>query len=408
MVTGNFKIALDSIRSAKLRSLLTMMGVIIGVVSVVTIVSIGEGVKKQISQQINDLGSDLVTVRAGKVINRDASGKFSGVNLTPALNGTPLTDIDYKVVKESPHVDKAVPISVITGAPRIENRDFPQASIFGTTKDLPEVLNHKVEYGAFIDEGDATKRVAVIGHGVAEDLFKEPVPIGMSIQIRGESFIVKGVFEEFETAALTPLADYNLAVFIPIEKGKKLSNNQSNIQQILVTPSNPENVDEMVGTMEKRLLNAHGGQEDFTILKQEDNLAVSNSILSLLTSLITGIAAVSLLVGGIGIMNVMLASVSERSKEIGIRKAVGATNQQILAQFMIESAVLSVVGGLIGVICSVLANLLLRIFTELQPVVTLPIMFIAVGVSLLVGVIFGVAPALQAARKDPIEVLRRI
>jgi putative ABC transport system permease protein len=156
------------------------------------------------------------------------------------------------------------------------------------------------------------------------------------------------------------------------------------------------------------LLNAHSGQNDFTILKQEDNLAISNSVLNLLTSLITAVAAVSLVVGGIGIMNVMIVSVTERTHEIGIRKAVGATNQQILAQFMIESAVISFVGGVIGVISSILLNFMLRISTDLQPVVTLPIMGVAVLVALVVGIVFGVAPALNASRKDPIEALRRV
>jgi putative ABC transport system permease protein len=156
------------------------------------------------------------------------------------------------------------------------------------------------------------------------------------------------------------------------------------------------------------LKQAHGGQTDFTVLQADDNLALAGTVLGLITNVVAAIAAVSLIVGGIGIMNIMLVSVSERTHEIGVRKAVGATNKQILRQFMTEAVVLSVTGGILGVVFAILVNYLLRIFTNLQPVVTLPVVAIAVMVATVVGTIFGMAPALQASRKDPIEALRRI
>ena len=408
MVTGNFTMAFDSIKTAKLRSFLTMLGIIIGVISVVTIVSIGEGVKHQISGQISNLGPDLITVKPGKTVSRDSSGRISGVNFMSSFSGSSLTETDLHVISKTPDIGTVVPMSFVTGAPRVDNIDFDKSYIFGTTEDLPSVLNQKVEYGAFFEKADANKGVAVIGVRIAEDLFKEPVPIGRSMQIRGETFIVRGVFEEFQSTSLTPSADYNSAIFIPINKGKQLSNNQVNIQQILAKPSSPDKTNSTVDALQTRLLASHAGQNDFTILKQEDNLAIANTILNLLTGLISGIAAISLIVGGIGIMNIMLVSVTERTQEIGIRKAVGATNQQILAQFLIESAMISLVGGLIGVAGSIFANFLIRIFTDLQPLVTFPIMGVAILVALVVGIVFGVAPALKAARKDPIEALRQI
>jgi putative ABC transport system permease protein len=161
-----------------------------------------------------------------------------------------------------------------------------------------------------------------------------------------------------------------------------------------------------VDAIHAALLKNHGGQEDFTVLKQDESLAVANTILNLITGLIAGIAAISLIVGGIGIMNIMLVSVIERTREIGIRKAIGATNRQILSQFMVESLVLSVVGAILGVLISIMVNYLIRIATTLTPVITLPIMVISVAVSIMVGLIFGITPALKAARKDPIEALR--
>lgn len=408
MVTGNFKIAMDSIRSSKWRSFLTMLGIIIGVISVVTIVSIGEGVKKQISDQISRMGPDLITVRPGKADDRSLSSQLPGLGIATNFAGNSLTENDLKVAKELPDVAAAVPMSLVTGTPSTDKREFKNSLIFGTSEKLPDVINLKVEFGEFFSKDDKDKSVAIIGKTVAEELFQETVPIGRSMQIRGESFIVIGVFEEFETTSFAPSANYNNAVFMPFNTSKKLLNNQANIQQMFVKPDEPSKTDEVATNLEKQLLNSHAGQDDFSVLRQEDNLKITNSVLNLLTGLISGVAAISLIVGGIGIMNIMLVSVTERTREIGVRKAVGATNNQILSQFVIEAAMLSFVGGMIGVVGSIFANFLLRVTTDLEPLVTVPIMVIAVLVSLVVGVIFGTAPALKAARKDPIQALRQM
>ncbi len=408
LVTGNFKIATDSIKNAKWRSFLTMLGIIIGVMSVVTIVSIGEGVKKQITDQISQLGPDLITVKPGRTVTRDSAGNVTGVNYASAFIGNSLSESDLDTVKKTEGVASAVPLSFVTGTPTAQEKQYPNGIIFGTTDELPDALNHKVEYGSFFSRDDINKDVAVIGTRVAEELFGETVPIGRSMEIRGHNFVVLGVFEEFEKATIIPGADYNLAIFIPVDAGKKLNSAQANIQQIFAKPTNRNEAKAVVTNISASLKTAHAGQEDFTVLTQQDNLAIANDLLNLLTRLISGIAAVSLLVGGIGIMNVMLVSVTERTREIGVRKSVGATSHQILSQFIIESAVISLVGGIIGVAGSLVANFFIRIFTDLEPLITLPIMGLAVGVALVVGVVFGMAPALRAARKDPIEALRAI
>lgn len=408
MVTGNFKIATDSIKAAKWRSFLTMLGIIIGVVSVVTIVSIGEGVKKKVTDQISHLGSDLITVRPGKTVTRDKAGNITGVNYMSAFAGTALSEADQSTVQQANGIGSAVPISYVSGAPTAQNREYANGMIFGTTEGLPTALNQEVEYGAFFNKEDLNRDVAIIGRNVAEELFEETVPIGRSMQIRGHNFVVLGVFEEFETTSIVPGTDYNSAIFIPIGVGKKINNGQVNIQQILAKPTNGVQTDQAVKTIHEALVTSHAGQDDFTILTQQDNLAIAEDILNLLTGLISGIAAISLLVGGIGIMNIMLVSVTERTREVGVRKSVGATNHQILGQFLIEAAVISFIGGIIGVAGSLIANFVIRIFTDLEPVITLPIMLAAVGVALVVGIVFGMAPALKAARKDPIEALRTI
>jgi putative ABC transport system permease protein len=290
---------------------------------------------------------------------------------------------------------------------RVCRRTNSEGIVIGAPEGVPEVLNQELAFGSFYKDSDS-KDAAVIGKRIAERLFQENVPVGKSFEFRGRNFIVRGVFDEFSTSPLTPATDYNNAVFIHYNISKELVGGQTHIYQILLKPTEPKNAARLARDIQGGLRAARGGQEDFTVLRQDENLALADEVLNLLTAMIAAVAGVSLLVGGIGIMNIMLVSVSERTHEIGIRKAVGATNQQILSQFILEAGVLGFVGGTLGAIFSLLVNYLLRIFTELQPVITLPVVLIATLVSLIVGVVFGATPALRAARKDPIEALRNI
>lgn len=407
LTNGNIKTALASVQAAKWRSFLTMMGVIIGIVSVVTIVSIGEGVKHQVVSQINHLGKDLVTVRPGQMVGRDQAGKITSVNIfSGQASGGALSDDDVKVAGSAKGVDKAVPLSLVGGPITRGDRTFQNIPVIGTSPDLPAVLRQPVEYGGFFTAGDDTQNGAIIGTKVADTVFGQSVPLGQSFTFHDESFIVRGIFKEFAHAPLSLDADFNNAVFIPDAVANALTNNNADIYEILVQPKAGGSAGAVAGTVQHDLKAAHGNQEDFTVLKQDETLGVASKVLNLLTALIGGIAAISLLVGGIGIMNVMLVSVTERMHEIGIRKAIGATSRQIMMQFMIEAALLSVCGGLIGVALSIIIAVSLRIFTDMQPIISWPTVAVAVGVSLVVGVVFGTLPALKAARKDPIEALR--
>ncbi len=408
LVFSNLKMAITSLRQTKWRSFLTMLGIIIGVASVITTVSLGEGIKQQVVGQINHLGADLITIRPGKTLNRDANGNITGVNLFSAIGAATLTEADLKVVQETSGVKVAVPLSIVTGLAEVGDREFQNGVIVATTNGMPEILNQKIQYGSFFNSSGGPENAAVIGRRVAEELFAENNPIGQDMRIRGKTFVVRGVFEEFPDSPLTPTFDYNRTIFMPYETGKKLSDGNAQIAQVFAKPDDPDDTEKVSKTIQDNLKFAHAGQEDFTVLRQEENLAVAETVLNLITRFIAGVAAISLLVGGIGIMNIMLVSVTERTHEIGIRKAIGATSKQILGQFLTEAIVLSVVGGLIGVIASALANYFIRIFTNFAPVITLPVILISTGVSMAVGIIFGVTPALRAARKDPIQALREI
>lgn len=408
MFNGNFKMAIAALRSVKWRSLLTMIGIIIGVVSVVITVSLGEGIKHQVIGQIDKLGSDLITIRPGKIVERDSRGRITKVNIVAGYNfsGNTLPAKDLNIIAETGGVKDVVPVSLVGSGAQVNGHQYTEGSIIGTSAGLPDVLKQKIQFGDFFSADESNQPVAVIGHSLAFKLFQEEAPIGQSFNIHGQTFVVRGVFDAFDASPLTIGPDFNNSIFIPYSEAQQLSGGNSPLNEVLVKPKQPSVLTSTINNLNANLLDAHGGQSDFTILRQDENLAVTSDIFNLLTAFIAAIASISLLVSGIGIMNIMLVSVTERTKEIGIRKAVGATNRQILGQFLVEALMLSFGGALIGFLLSLLAVVGIRIATHLQPVITWPIVAIAAALTIIVGVLFGLMPAVKAATKDPIDALR--
>ena len=408
MFGGKVKMALAALRTSKGRSLLTMFGVIIGIVSVVTTVSLGEGIKQQVVGQINRLGSDLITVRSGHIVTRDKKGNITKVNATTGLgfNSGSLSQADLKVIQSTPGAQKAVPIALVNGSLKVNGTEYTNNTIIGTSQDLPDIIKQKLAYGTFFTSDEARQQVAVIGQDAAIELFQELAPIGMTLSIRGQDFVVRGVLDRFAAPPLPLGPNFNDVVIIPYQTAQAVTNANTQLVQVLVLPSKPNTASAIITELNSRLYSAHGQQNDFTVLRQDENLSVTGDILNLFTAFVAGIGAISLLVGGIGIVNIMLVAVTERTREIGIRKAVGATNRQILGQFLIEASVLSLVGGIIGIVISFIMAAMIRLFTNMQPVITWQIVLIASGVALSIGIIFGITPAIKAARKDPIDALR--
>jgi putative ABC transport system permease protein len=403
---GNVKMALSSVRSTKWRSLLTMLGIIIGIVSVVMVVGIGEGVKREIAHQIDQFGEDLITVRPG-TFGQEEGNTLSGTDLLFGLNSmSGLTESDLKTVQQADHVRLAAPLAVVAGSVQADGRKLSNGLVLATNADLPGALNREVGYGDFFSPEDEDANTAVIGRSVAQTLFDDQVPLGRSFTFRGHQFIVRGMFNDFKSTPLSPGSNFNNAIFVPYKVVEKIVGNRAQMYSILVKPDKPENRGAAMAAINADLLKAHGGEKDFSVLDQEKNIAASSDVLDLLTTMIAAVAAISLLVGGVGIMNIMLASVTERTHEIGVRKAIGATNRQIMSQFVMEAAVLSLVGGVVGVAISLISVLGLRAYTSLNPVISWEAILLATAVSLVIGIIFGVAPAIKAAHKDPIESLR--
>jgi putative ABC transport system permease protein len=406
MWNGNVKTAISSLRMSKWRSLLTMLGIIIGVSSVITVVSLGEGLKHQILGQIDQLGRDSISVRSGKLVNQNSNGT-AGLNILGLFSSSTLTTNDVSALKKVSSAKAVVPMAFVTNSAKSDSKELNNIFVVGTSPDMSKVLTQKLQYGAFFSEDSSNSSFAVIGPNIAQQLFGELNPVGQSVNVMGTNYVVYGVLERSSGSLFSVTeTDFNSAVFIPFNSAKELTNGNSNLLQIIVKSRNPDNLDQTVSDVRKALLKSHNGEDNFTVLKQYELLAIASGVVNTITSFISGIAAISLLVGGIGIMDIMLVSVSERTREIGVRKAIGATNRQILTQFLVEGLTITIGGGLIGILAALIINLGLKLYTNLDPVINISTVLLAVSVSVIVGLVFSVAPALKAARKDPITALR--
>lgn len=404
MIFKNLGMALTSLRYAKMRSFLTMLGIIIGVSSVVTVLAIGGGVKKEVSNQVSGFGANLIQINPGKSVTTDEEGNSTGFNFAASLGASTLTEADVARVKQIPGVTAAAPIMIISGVPTAGNQKADNAIVMATQPESLTILNRTVGTGRFLQAGDTN--VIAIGDAMAKQLFPNTTAVGKSVVIRGTTFTVVGVMAPEKDTGLSFGPSFGDAIYMPFETGKAINGGVANIMEIDVTAATPEAVGGVVSAIRQDLKTLHGGQEDFTVLTAEDQLKIFDSILNILTSFVAAIAAISLFVGGIGIMNIMLVSVTERTREIGVRKAIGASNRQILGQFLIEAVVLSLLGGLLGVVASYGLSLIIKATADITPVFSIDAFVVAVSVSTLVGVVFGMAPAIKAARKNPIEALR--
>lgn len=408
MISSYVKMSVRSLRAARWRSYLTMLGVVVGVSSVVTIVSIGEGVKQQIIRQVSLAGSDLVTIRPGRLVERDTKGRVIKVNYQNVFHSGTLSETDLQTIRKTPGLSTVLPLGLLSGAPETDGVKSTSSILVGTSHEFPSATNRKIGFGGFFTAFDASAPVAVLGAKAAEDLFRGEAPIGRTFMLRGQEVIVRGVMDPAIPAPQDLGINYDYAIFLPFEFAKEVSGGQIQIYQVLAKPASGKSSIETAAVLNKTLSEAHGGQTDFTILQTADNLAIASNALDLITTFVAAMAGISLLVGGIGIMNIMLVAVSERTHEIGVRKSVGATNSQIRGLFLTEAIIISAVGGVLGVIVSLLANYALRLTTSLEPALDPYLMATAIVGAILLGSIFGLAPAVKAARKDPIEALRRM
>jgi len=394
-----FKVALEAILSNKMRSGLTMLGVIIGVLAVILLVSIGEGARVYITKELTGLGTNLLIITPGKTTT---SGGFH-----PPSAGTvrKLTYDDAQALRRRAWMlTDAVPIVLGTG--RIKFRNLGRDTmVIGTTPEFQRVRNLFVGTGSYVSQSDVdTKaKVVVLGTKVKEELFGDQNALGQVVMLSDARYRVIGVMQKKGTSLGWDVDD---VIFIPVTSGQDLFGTDS-LFEILASTPRAEDVERAIAQIKSILVKRHAHKEDFSIQTQGAMLSTMDTILGVLTAVLGGIAGISLLVGGIGIMNIMLVSVRERTREIGIRKAIGARNSDIMAQFLIEAITLSGVGGVIGILLGVGIALIIPLFVTVLPTsVSAWSIVMAFSFSMAVGVFFGVYPARKASLQDPITALR--
>jgi len=397
--SANFKLAYRSLKAAKARSFLTMLGIVIGVMAVVLVVCIGQGVKEQIAGQFNRYGKKVLTVQPGSP--NDKASVLAGL---PGAASELLTEKDLAVVQKTEGIVHAAPIAITNGTASGDHT-VTSPLIIATTADFSDIVNQSMASGGFFDP-DINSQTIVLGQSIAHKLFDDNAPLGQGLTWRGERFVVAGVFNDFKAPPLSLEASFNDALFVPLSTAETLTSNSLGIYQILAKASSTDNVDTAITSVTNALVRAHGGAHDVTVERTAQSSTASSQTIHLLTLLVGGSAIIALIVGSIGIMDVMLVSVTERMHEIGIRKAVGATNRQIMNQFVSEAFVLSAIGAVLGLVFAGVCIGLLRLYSSLQPVLVWQVLVVAPVIAVGVGVFFGSMPALKAARKDPIEALR--
>lgn len=396
------RIALDALTANKLRTILTMLGIIIGVGAVIAMVSVGLGVKQNITNSISSLGSNMLIVMPGSSNTgglRSAAGSRTTLKYEDAVSiKSKVKNIDYV----SPTVRRS--FQVVNG-----NQNW-NTTVYGVTPEYMPIRSLAVSAGSFITQDDLTKRqrVAVIGTTVADNLYGSKNPVGLNIRVNNQPYKVIGILESKGQSSMGQ--DQDDVVIVPLTTAMERLLGITYVQSVNIQVSSQDKMDRVQGDIESLLRQRHritgGKEDDFFVRNMTSLMETVNETTSMLTLFLGSVAAISLLVGGIGIMNIMMVSVTERTREIGIRKALGATYKAIMTQFLIESVIIGVIGGLIGIGFGCAASELISRFGGFNTVITLSPILLSFSFSVGIGLFFGIYPARKAALLDPIEALR--
>ena len=401
-VTELVHLAVSRLGTSRMRAALTMLGIIIGVASVVALVAVGQGASSGITDRISSLGTNLLTINAGATFTGGIRGAAGSATTLTLADATAIGALDG-VAAVAPELSSSQ--TVVAGS---ENTT---TTVLGTTQNYPIVRAYDLWQGSFLTDTsvEQTLRVAVLGSTTADDLGLDQSSIGSTITVGGIRFEVVGILQAKGGTSVTSGDDQ---ILIPVSTLKRYFTGSSStgVRSIGVSVAAADQMEAVKSEITALLEERHGitadASDDFSVADQTQLLETATSVYELLTVLLAGVASISLVVGGIGIMNIMLVSVRERTREIGIRKAIGAKNRDILLQFLVEALVLSLLGGLIGIVVGLAASALIGALAGWGFAVNPLTLIAATGFSLVVGVVFGVWPARQAARLDPISALR--
>ncbi|WP_205666566.1 ABC transporter permease [Aminipila luticellarii] len=385
----SFTLALKSLKSSKMRAFLTMLGIIIGVASVIVLISLMNGLSSDMTSQFESMGTNTITVNlVGRGGNRAAK----------------VEDIE-ELVKENPaYLDQYSPM--VTASVTVKNgtESIDTTTVKGVNENYQEMQHIELDQGRFIQYIDTTRRqkVCVAGSYVVSELFGTTNPIGQTVKINGSEYTIVGLLTE--TADSEESSDDDV-IYIPYTTATRLSYN-GNISSYYITAINTENIDITVALIENALYKIYGSADAYRVTSMTSMIEQVNEMTSSMAAVLVGIAGISLVVGGIGIMNIMLVSVTERTREIGVRKALGAKRKNIMEQFIIEAATTSALGGVIGILLGIAVSAAAGKIMDMTVIVSLNAILLAFSVSVGIGIIFGYFPANKAAKMNPIDALR--
>lgn len=401
MYKEGFLMAWASLVANKMRSLLTMLGIIIGVAAVIALVSIGYGVRSQIQDSISSLGSNLLMVYPG-------APRTPGVRPTANSQKT-LKLEDYTTISHLQDIDMASPVSAGSSYVVIYTNKNWTTSVNGVNSDFQYINNWTVKSGRFItaSQVERRERVAVIGATVATNLFGTEDPVGKDIRIKNNPYKVIGVLESKGSGSFGN--DQDDVIYIPYTTGMERLQGVDYLRMIYIKAKDGVDLDRLQTDVENILRVRHNIKnpelDDFNVRNMATIMATVEETTATMTLFLGAVAAISLVVGGIGIMNIMLVSVTERTREIGVRKALGATYRVIVMQFLIEAVVISLVGGAIGILVGIGASKLIGALTSMKTVISMGPILLSFGFSMAIGLVFGLYPARKAAKLNPIDAL---
>lgn len=404
LIRTHYSLAKESIRQNRTRSFLTCLGIGVGVASIILIMSLAGSINNVISTQVKNLGADLIVVRPAKhadtIENMVESLTSSNQYLTSNL-----TLLDSKAIAALDDTKAVAPIAqTVVTLTAEEDKLVPSANVVGTSEDLAKIQNLQLKNGTFLS--DKVENSAVVGRDLSLKLFgTASEAVGKTFTMLDHKFIVVGMLEEVEDPINFDNVDFDNSMLVSADYLYSLGGSFQ-IQQINVKAATTSIVPDLMQEMRDMLASEKSGDMNFQVLSGEDISHPADGLFAIVSGMLTIVAGVSLVVGGIGVMNILLVSVAERTREIGIRKAVGASAANILLQFLFESLILSLAGGILGLILGYTVAFLISVVTPFAPYIDLSIVLISLGTSLVIGLVFGMYPAVKAAKKNPIESLR--
>ncbi len=404
LIKTHYKLAKTAIKENRTRSFLTCLGIAIGVASIILILSLMGSISNLIKSEVNEIGADLIVVRPNSTKD-SVTSLVDELTSANSFQSSSLAIADIDAIKKVEDVSAVSPIATSVNTITSEKNTFSSVPVLATTADFIKIEPLALRYGGFLTEENEENSV-VLGHTLSLALFNTiNSTIGKTVTIMGQKFMVVGVLDEVEKSINFDNIDFDNSLIMNIKSLDKLTGS-TQIQQINVKANNTDSLPKISDNIKDALTNQKLGDQNFSVSYGDQITHPASSLFSIVSGMLTLVAAISLIVGGIGVMNIMLVSVSERNHEIGVRKAVGASSRNILMQFLFEALILSILGGIFGLILGYLLAFVISTITPFAPFISWEIVLITLLTTLAVGIIFGIYPAIKAAAKNPIDSLK--